>query len=306
MRPGARPEDDYGFPEEGGSDGNKMSRRIFLAATGLAGVKVLEGGFPKRPAGDGILGAGIADDVRRMEQNGDPVEAPIEWAIQEGDRPRSCLRPGYLNTTPLFDLDTLDARVEEGERAYDFDVDVDLRFVEGSYEEAVQNVHENPHLSDEVEARNLQGNPARGDIFAYHNEFNHRGGNFWTSDKTGVTVADSPDTLEEFIGDTPAEFMAAFAYAVIEDGEVGKGHPYWNPGSALIDTIDTDHWAEQYEGLEPGSYEITFNLKPGEGGSREETHSLHYTGEIDDVARQFRPVTTELMGAAEDTVDDYI
>ncbi len=290
---------------------SKMDRRKFLKLAGgagaaLTGKEILENDFPKRPPGNGFWGAGIAGDINEMKEREAGVEEPIEWAIRQGDHQRSRMRPGYLNTTSLFDMDSLDVEVVKGVDTYDVDIDVDLKFVRGDYEDVVQQVHEDPGFHDAVEVRNLQGNLVRDDIFAYHSDFDHDGGNFWTSEKTGVTVADSPESLEEFIGDAPAEFMATFAYAVIEEGEVGKGHPYWNHGSAGIETIDTDYWAEQYEGLDPGKYNVNFNVKAGERGAGEETFSFDYTGDIEDVTYQFRSNTTRFIDEVKDTVDDYL
>ncbi len=308
MTPEDHETDEYGFTEDE-DDETMINRRNFMKAAGGAGAAALGGkvatdGVPKRPAGEGPLGAGIADDVNDLEEQGAPVEDVIEWAIEAGDHSRSRLRPGYLNTTSMFDFDTLDVEVSEAGGNYDLDIDVDLRFTEGTVEEAIQQVHEDPSYNDEVEIRNLEGQKVEDDIFAYHNEFDHEGGNYWTTDRTGITVADTPGNLEEFIGDTPAEFMATFAYAVISEGEVGEGHPYGNRGSALIDTIDTDHWADQYEGLEPGSYDVTFNVKPGEEGG--ETESFSYNGEIEDVTNQFRSNTHRLKDSIMDKVDQYL
>jgi hypothetical protein len=302
--------DEHGFAKEE-EDETMINRRKFMKAAGGVGAaavggKVATDGVPKRPAGEGPLGAGIADDVNDLEEQGAPVEDVIEWGIEAGDHPRSQLRPGYLNTTSMFDFDTLDVEVSEGDGTYDVDIDVDLRFTEGTVEDAIQKVHEDSSYDDDVEIRNLDGQKVEDDIFAYHNEFDHEGGNYWTTDRTGITVADNPQNLEGFIGDTPAEFMAAFAHAVVSEGEVGEGHPYGNHGSALIDTIDTDHWAEEYEGLDPGSYEITFNVQPGEEGSVGEGHSLNYDGEIDEVTHQFRSNTHRFKDAVMDKVEQYL
>lgn len=298
--------DEYGFAKEEEND-TLINRRNFMkaGATAATGGWLATNGVPKRPAGEGPIGAGIADDVNDLEEQGAPVEDVIEWAIEEGDHSRSNLRPGYLNTTSMFDFDTLDVEVSEGNGTYDVDIDVDLRFTQGTVNDAVEQVHENPDFDDDVEVRDLGGNVVENDIFAYHNEFDHEGGNYWTSDRTGITVADSPEELRNFIGDKPAELMATFAYAVVGEGEVGEGHPYGNHGSAFIDTIDTDHWADQYEGLEAGSYDISFNVKPGEEGSVGEMQSFNYSGEIDEVTHQFRSNTHRAKEAIVEKIGKY-